>query len=202
MPSDLKPLPNPQVFYRSFPYIDLGDYVLRDMMLSDKHEYFNILGDERVNKYLSDEDIPKDAASAELEIKFWSSLFYRKLCVFWGIAEKKSNKLIGTIGFNSWSVQNRRTEVSYDLHPDYWRQGITSLALKKVIDFAFNKMAVTRIEARTMIDNDPSQRMLDKFKFQKEGVIRNYRVIRGEPTDIVQYSLIPEDVKGCDWITI
>lgn len=195
----MKTLPNLQNFFRRFPEIDLGDYLLRDLMLADKYEYYKILSDARVNQYLSDEDIPKNVNEAEIDIKFWSGLFYRKLCVFWGIAEKKSDKLIGTIGFNSWAVQNRRTEVSYDLHPDYWRQGITSKALKAVINFGFNNMAVERIEARTMLKNIPSQKILDKFYFKKEGVIRNYRVIYNKPVDILQYSLIKSDLVGCEW---
>lgn len=175
---------------------------MRDMMLADKQSYYEMMSNEKVNQYLSDEDIPKNVDEAEAEIKFWSSLFYRRLCVFWGIAEKKSNKLIGSIGFNSWAVQNRRTEISYELHPDYWRQGITSMALKKSIDFAFNKMSVARIEARTMPDNVPSHKILEKFNFKREGITRNYRVIRDKPTNIVLYSLIPSDVKDCDWIDV
>lgn len=198
----MKPLPNLYNFFRIFPKIDLGDYVMRDMMLSDTQSYYDMMSDERVNRYLSDEDVPTNLKEAESEIKFWSSLFYRKLCIFWGIAEKKSNKLIGSIGFNSWAVQNRRTEISYELHPDYWRQGITSMALKAAIDFAFNKMGVARIEARTMTDNIPSHKILEKFCFQRECIVRNYRVIRGEPTNIVMYSLIPEDVKNCDWVKV
>ena len=196
----MKPLPNLQNFFRRFPELDLGEYVLRDMMLSDREQYFKLMKDEQVNQYLSDEDIPKTVEEAEREIRFWSGLFYRKICPFWGIAEKKTNKLIGTMGFNSWSVQNRRTEISYDLIPEYWRQGITSRALIAAINFGFNVMAVERIEARTMMPNEPSQKILEKFKFQKEGIIRNYRVIRGEPTNILQYSLIPDDVKDCDWM--
>ena len=196
----MKPLPNLQNFFRRFPEIDLGEYKLRDMMLSDREQYFKLMSDVAVNQYLSDEDIPQSVEDAEREIRFWSGLFYRKICPFWGIAETSTNKLVGTMGFNSWSVQNRRTEISYDLMPEYWRRGITSRALIAAINFAFNKMSVERIEARTMIANEPSQRILEKFKFQKEGIIRNYRVIRGEPTNILQYSLVPDDVKDCDWM--
>lgn len=198
----MKPLPNLQNFFRKFPQIDLGeDYILRDMMLADKHAYLALMADPLVNEFLSDEDIPNTPEEAEAEIRFWSGLFYRKLSVFWGIAKKSTGELIGTIGFNSWSVYNRRTEISYDLMPKYWRQGITSKALVATINFAFNEMGIERLEARTMPLNIPSQKILDKFGFKLEGTLRNYRVIRGAPVDVMLYSLVPADINNFDWRT-
>lgn len=180
-------------FFSRFPVIDLGDIKLRDLMLSDKNEYYTMMADEEVVKYLSDEDIPKSVAEAESEIKFWGGLFYRKHSVFWAIADSKTDKFIGTIGYNSWNVHNKRGEISYDLMRPYWRKGIMTKALNNAIIFGFKNMGLERIEARTMLDNIPSQKILDKIGFKKEGILRKYRVIRDKPTDILMYSLIRSD---------
>lgn len=154
------------------------------------------MSDPEVVKYLSDEDIPTSVEAAEDEIKFWGGLFYRKQSVFWAIADTASDKFIGTVGYNSWNFHNRRAEISYDLMKEHWRKGIMTKALNNALIFGFKDMDLMRIEARTMLDNIPSQKILEKVGFKKEGVLRSYRVIRGKPTDVVLYSLIRSDFSG------
>ena len=178
-------------FFSKFPTIDLGSIRLRDLMLSDKEEYYAMMSDPEVVKYLSDEDIPTSVESAEQEIKFWGGLFYRKQSVFWAVADTARNKFIGTIGYNSWN--NRRAEISYDLMRDHWRKGIMTKALNNALVFGFKNMDLMRIEARTMLENIPSQKILEKVGFKKEGILRSYRIIRGEPTDVLIYSLVRSD---------
>ncbi len=186
---ELKPLPNVQSFFSRFPVLDLGDYVMRDMMLSDRKEYFEMMSDPKVHQYLSEEDVPKDEVEAEREIKFWGGLFYRKLTIFWTIADKKTDKLVGCLGFNSWNVPNRRAEISYEIASPFWRQGIASKAVSATLEFGFDKMGLVRMEARTMEQNEGSQAFLKKFHFNHEGTMRNYRIIRGKPEDITLYAI-------------
>jgi [ribosomal protein S5]-alanine N-acetyltransferase len=152
-----------------------------------------MMSDPEVVKYLSDEDIPTSVESAEQEIKFWGGLFYRKQSVFWAVADTASNKFIGTVGYNSWNIHNRRAEISYDLMRDHWRKGIMTKALNNALVFGFKNMDLMRIEARTMLENIPSQKILEKVGFKKEGILRNYRIIRGEPIDVLIYSLVRSD---------
>ncbi len=180
-------------FFSRFPVLDLGGIRLRDLMLSDKEEYFAMMSDPEVVQYLSDEDIPTSVEQAEQEIKFWGGLFYRKQSVFWAIADKANDKFIGTIGYNSWNIHNQRAEISYDLVREHWRKGIMTKALNNALIFGFKDMGLQRIEARTMLGNIPSQKILEKVGFKKEGVLRSYRIIREQPTDVLIYSLIRSD---------
>ncbi len=184
---------NPHRFFSRFPNIELGSIKLRDLMLSDAERYLKLMSDPKVIEYLSDEDVPKNHQEAVQEIKFWGGLFYRKQSVFWAISEENTDNLIGTIGYNSWNLHNRRAEISYDLMSEYWRQGIMTRVLTNTLIFGFKEMSLYRIEARTMLDNIPSQKILDKLGFKKEGVLRGYRFIRGEPVDIVIYSILKKD---------
>lgn len=181
-------------FFHKFPVIELGDIRLRDLMLSDKQEYFEMMSDPEASQYLSDEDVPTSVTETEEEIKYWGGLFYRRQSIFWAIADAKTDKFIGTIGFNNWNFNNRRGEISYDLDSRYWRKGIMTKALTNVILFALKEMDLYRIEARTMLDNEPSRNLLSKIGFKQEGIQRGYRVIRGKPTDITLYSITPSDL--------
>ncbi len=165
-------------------------------MLSDKHDYYEMMSDPEVVKFLSDEDVPTSVSAAEDEIKFWGGLFYRKQSVFWAVADANTNQMIGTVGYNSWNIHNCRAEISYDLKRQYWRKGIMSKVVTNAIIFGFSQMGLNRIEARTMIGNDASQGLLNKIGFKKEGIQRNYRVIRNEPIDVCLYSITKNDLSG------
>ena len=186
-------LPKLREFFKKFPTIHLGNVILRDMRMNDNIAYYEYLNNENVGEYLSDEDIPRNEKEALDCVKAWGSLFYNKQGIFWTIADAKTDKLIGSIGLSSWNFLNRRAELSYDLSYEYWGQGIATKAISNVLKIAFNDMMLYRIECRTMEKNIVSQHLLNKFKFQKEGVLRGYRIIRGKPEDIYMYSLMKID---------
>lgn len=183
-------------FFSKFPDIDLGDIKLRDLSLRDTENYYKLFADPKVSQYLSDEDIPNSLEAALTDVKFWGSLFYRKQGVFWAITTNKNDQLIGTIGFNSWNFHNKRGEISYDLMSEYWGQGIMTRVITNIMVFAFSKMGIYRVEARTMKENERSQKLLYKIGFKQEGILRGYRIIRDEPQDIALFSLISPDFSG------
>jgi ribosomal-protein-alanine N-acetyltransferase len=185
---------NSQRFFSRFPILDLGDIKLRELMLSDAELYLKMMSDPEVTQYLSDEDVPRTLEETYHEIKFWGSLFHRRHSIFWALAEKETDKFIGTIGFNNWNINNRRAEISYDLSRDYWRKGVMTKALNNVLMFAFNNMNVHRVEARTMLGNEASKRLLEKVEFKHEGILRGYRVIKEEPVDVHLYAVLKTDV--------
>jgi ribosomal-protein-alanine N-acetyltransferase len=181
-----------QRFFAKFPKIELGDITLRDLMLSDKGGYFDMMSHPEGVQYLSDEDIPQSVEDAESEIKYWGGLFYKRHSIFWAIADS-DDKFIGTIGYNNWNFHNKRAEISYDLMHTHWRKGIMTKVLRNVIIFSFKTMDLNRIEARTMEGNIASQKLLEKVGFKYEGTQRGYRIIRGKPENIRLYSVLKQD---------
>lgn len=181
---------NYSAFFSKFPTIDLGDIVLRDLSFADSQRYYEILSDPNVGQFLSDEDVPNSVHKAKEEIKFWSSLFYKKQSIFWGIAEKAQNNLIGTVGFNYWNFSSYRAEISYDLASTHWRRGIMTRILIAVLDFAYHRMCLNRVEAKTMTNNIASANLLLKIGFHKEGVLKSYRKVHGKFINVDLYSLI------------
>lgn len=180
-------------FFSNFPILELEAIKLRELMYKDQENYYKLMSDPEVNRYLSDEDVPESVEDAIYEIKYWSGLFYKKHSIFWALTDSATDNLIGTVGFNSWSFNNQRAEISYDLMHELWRKGIMTKALTAVLQFAFQQMDLNRIEARTMLNNTASQNLLCKLGFQKEGVLRNYRKIRGQFIDVVLFSLVRQD---------
>jgi len=92
----------------------------------------------------------------------------------WAIRLQRGGKLIGTCGFNSWNERCHSAVVGYDLHPNYWRKGISSEAVSAIIEVAFSGQLpcghIHRIQADTIPGNQASERLLTKLGFVEEGL--------------------------------
>ena len=183
---------NYNIFFRNFPEMIINERItLRELNINDAENYFNILTTPQVHQYLSDDDVPRSLESAKKEILYWKNLFTYKRSICWAISD--SNKeLIGSVGFNTWSIYNQRAEINYDLSYSHWRQGIMTSTLEKVIEFAFSKMSLNRIEARVLLGNKSSISLLEKLGFHKEGVLKKYRVINSQAVDVCLYAKIKD----------
>lgn len=180
---------------KTFPIIDLGDFLLREKCEEDVENFFNYYCDPEVNKFILCE-IPNDLESARRELHYWRNIFYHSDGIYFAIVEKSTNRMIGSIGLTSYNSYQSRIEISYDLAKEYWRRGITSKALSAVVQYGFENFCfgkINRIEAFTATDNEPSKNLLIKNKFTLEGTLRQHRYHRGKYVDVYSFSILKED---------
>jgi ribosomal-protein-alanine N-acetyltransferase len=65
--------------------------------------------------------------------------------------------------------------LGFSLGEPYWRQGITTEAVKEVIRFAFQEQNLRRIDSEANVENEGSNRILGKLGFYLEGERKRYR---------------------------
>lgn len=75
-------------------------------------------------------------------------------------------------------------------------QGYMTEALGAVTDMAFGELALNRLEAATLPENEPSRRLLVRLGFSEEGMARQYLKIAGQWHDHVLYGLLRSDWRG------
>jgi [ribosomal protein S5]-alanine N-acetyltransferase len=80
----------------------------------------------------------------------------------WAIVLKENQKMIGTIDFHTLNKRNFEGEVGYILNMDYWNQGLTSEALKAVLDFGFKTFQLNSITAKCHPLNYASSKVMIK----------------------------------------
>ena len=88
--------------------------------------------------------------------------------------------MIGTCGFTSFSYDHNSAEIGYVLNPAYWGQGIAAEAVRAVLDVGFIKLNLHRIEARFMMGNDRSRRVMEKSGMTFEGFQRDAMYVLDE----------------------
>lgn len=85
--------------------------------------------------------------------------------------------MIGTLGFSDFDHFSR-AELGYELSLEYQNKGIMSEALRAIIPFGFNELDMHRIQASVFLENQASIKLLEKFGFRREGLLRQYTYIK------------------------
>jgi ribosomal-protein-alanine N-acetyltransferase len=71
-------------------------------------------------------------------------------------------------------------------------RGLATGAVGEILAFAFEDLALHRVEAATLVDNVPSQRVLEKNGFERYGYAKRYLLIGGEWRDHVLFERISD----------
>ena len=109
----------------------------------------------------------------------------------------KFQTLLGSI-----TIENIRKGPSDAATLGYWlgRQhtgkGFMREAVLNMVDFAFNRLKISRLEAATLPENTSSRRLLEKVGFKYEGVGQSYLQINGRWRNHVLYGLLRNDRRG------
>lgn len=176
------------IYNYPFPTLDINDdYYLREQHIEDSEAFLEYYGDDDVARYILAKK-PCSLKDAQSEIEYCKKLFTYRQGLSWAIARKSDDKMIGAIGLYI-NNHHHRAEVCYDLHKNFWRQGITSKALYKVMEYMFRYAGLHRIEAVTVAGNLASINILKKLGFEHEGCLKNYRYYENKPHDIEIYGI-------------
>ena len=73
------------------------------------------------------------------------------------------------------------------------RQILASAACDAATRWGFAVRGWQRIQATTLVANTASQRVLVKCGYQREGLLRNFRRVRGQPADYWMFATVPGD---------
>ncbi|XWS53963.1 hypothetical protein CRYUN_Cryun10bG0046000 [Craigia yunnanensis] len=88
-----------------------------------------------------------------------------------------------------------RAHLGYAVSAEYWGQGITTGALKMAVSNVFKEFpGLVRLEAFVLVENQVSQKVLEKVGFLKEGLLRKYGFCKGEIRDMIVYSFLSTDM--------
>jgi ribosomal-protein-serine acetyltransferase len=102
-------------------------------------------------------------------------------------------KLIGSIGFVNFDWKSRRTELGYWIAKEEEGKGIITRASKILIDHAFRKWKINRIEIRCSTVNTRSSAVPKRLGFRLEGTLRKYAFRNGRMHDFYVYGLLASE---------
>ena len=176
----------------SMPTLETDRLILRRMTMRDAADVFLYSKDEEVARHVL-WSAQKDISEAKEYLRYMARRYRNDEPSSWGIIEKKTGRLVGTIGYMIYSEENNSVEVGYSLARWLWNGGYMTEALSRVIEHTFDAMEINRIEAQHELTNPSSGRVMEKCGMRKEGVLRQRLYNKGRYVDVALYAIVKSD---------
>lgn len=179
--------------YGNLPELETERLILRKIRYEDIDDIHTYASNPEVSKYVF-WGAHETRTATEDYVKMIIALYEDGKIAPWGIHYKEDNKLIGTVDFVSWQTQHKTAEIGYALSKDYWGRGIATEAAKELIRFGMHEMDLVRIQAKSLVANVGSERVMEKAGMTFEGILRKFIYVKGAHYDVKMYSIIKENV--------
>jgi [ribosomal protein S5]-alanine N-acetyltransferase len=171
--------------FTALPTLDHPLAAFREMGADDIEPFYRLLSQPVVHEHTSwNVASPDDLSAYGAQVREPGSM------TRFAVVRRDDGAFIGSAGFHSVSPVNRTAEIAYDLAPEVWGQGIARVACNALTQWAFDHVGLVRVQGSTLVTNTRSQRVLEACGFEREGLLRRYRMVRGEPGDFWMYSLL------------
>lgn len=145
-----------------------------------KPEIKKLLGHQNEEEYLKEETKQKNGYAS-----------YNRSFMLFLLTHKETNTIIGRCGLHNWNKDHNRAEIGYALgYESFKRKGLMTEALEVIIEYGFKKLNLNRIEAMVGKNNKASLRLMEKFNFVQEGILRSHYKIEGQFEDSLVFSIL------------
>ena len=173
--------------FRNIPTLTTERLTLRMMKPSDYKDMYEYSCLPAVTEYLLWE--PHNDAEQTREYLNYVKKSYKAGDFYdWAVVLNDEKKMIGTCGFTTLDFNHNSAEVGYVINPKYWGQGLAAEAVKCVLEFGFMTLNVHRIEAKYIVGNDSSRRVMEKCGMIQTGELEQIPY-RGKDHTCIYYEI-------------
>ncbi|MDA1649164.1 GNAT family N-acetyltransferase [Bacillus cereus group sp. TH160LC] len=111
------------------------------------------------------------------------------------VVDQQTNKIVGSTRLYNISVEDKTVELGQTwYHPSVQRTSINTECKYMLLQYAFEKLHMLRVQIKTDVRNEKAQRAIERLGAVKEGVLRNERKLpNGYVRDAVVYSIISSE---------
>ena len=167
--------------------------ILRKPKISDWINFVGGLNDIEVSKNLVVHPYPYTKKDAVEDINFVIGEWKKKdkFCYSFVIELKSEKKVIGEIVIYQIENESEKATLGYWVNRNYWRKGYNLEASISILDLAFNKLKLKKIEDSTWVENSASNNMLKRLGFKFEGMLKKSLASKatGKIHDVNYYGL-------------
>ncbi len=176
--------------FEDVPEFETERLTLRRITADDLDDWMAVWRSPGVLDYLIDfEGGPHEDTGREI-LEWAERIFAEKSGIRWALTLKPNRRMIGSCGFHLFDRRHQRAEIGYELHAEFWRQGLMSEAVGAVLGFCFDTLAVHRVEADVVEGNAASAALQKKAGFTLEGVWRDRVYKRGAYQSLWQFGFL------------
>lgn len=175
--------------------LETARLILRPFAITDAEAMFhNWASDSEVTKFLT-WPTHADISVTEQVLKDWAQKYGSSGYYQWAIVPRDcGDEPIGSIAVvEAIDDTVRKAPIGYCIGRKWWRRGITSEALSRVIDFLFDEVGVHKVEAGHDTHNPNSGAVMRKCGMKFEGTIRQCMRNNQGICDVSYYGLLESE---------
>ena len=144
-----------------YPRFKTERLLIRELTQSDSAALCTHFSDDDVTRFMDIDSLISEAEA--VNIINWHS---KDSGCRWGLFDSVSGQLIGTCGYHCWEQgEFSKAEIGYDLSKRYWGKGLMQEAIRPILDFGFETMGLSMVEAEVEKENVRSITLLKKLGF-------------------------------------
>lgn len=166
--------------------------ILRRLTKNDAYQAFkNWTNDPKTTRYLTWKPHVTVENTKSL-FETWEKEYEEPYKYRWVVEIKELKEIIGTIDVVHKSIRECTAEIGYCYGSKYWGNGYGTEALTKVIDYLLNEVGFDLVEARHLITNPASGRVMEKSGMKYETTLRKRMIdnVTNERVDLKVYSIM------------
>ncbi len=110
------------------------------------------------------------------------------------ILDVQTNRLLGGVGLNQFHQDRHFANLGYWVRSSCTGRGVGTAAALLAARLGFEDLRLQRIEIVAAVGNVASQKVAEKARAKREGVLRNRLWLHDRPHDAVMYSLVASDL--------
>jgi RimJ/RimL family protein N-acetyltransferase len=119
--------------------------VLRRLVPEDLDDLFALYSDPVIRRYFPEGTLTYEETWEELEWFLNGHPAHSELGL-WATIHKETGQFIGRCGLLPWTIEGRaEVEVAYLLAKEYWRQGLGTEAARGILEYAFERLQLSRL---------------------------------------------------------
>ena len=171
--------------------LTVDELVLRPWRPADAPAVFAICQDPEIARWVT---IPQPFGpdDADAFIEHALTMWRDGTGAPFAIVDAASERVLGAV--TRFGPEGHQATFGLWLAPEARGRGIGTRALRLLADWTFATTAVIRIDSFIMVGNEPSERMVERAGFRREGVLRAWDVHHdGVPVDCAAYSRLRSD---------
>lgn len=166
------------------------EIVIRNVKIEDAKLFFDAEQDEDAKRNFM--TTPQTIESVEEDIKNEINEYNKEKPNSEKFSIVFNGKVAGWIAINQLNKPffEHRAKVDFCLHPDFRGKGIMTKALREVIDYAFKRYKLKRLESWTRTFNKAAAKLNEKTGFKYEGTLIKNKCKNGEYLDDMVWAII------------
>jgi len=171
--------------------LTIDELLLRPWRRTDAAAVYEVCQDPEIARWVTIAQ-PFTPADADAWIDLTLGMWRDGTGAPFAIVEAATDQLLGAV--TRFGPDGHQATFGLWLAPEARGRGVGTRALRLVADWTLATTEVIRLDCFIMVGNEPSNRMVERAGFQREGVLRAWDIHHGGvPIDCVVFSRIRGD---------